>query len=196
MTRSSRPSPATVRTMASAFGLASTFIGPRLPGLQADDLVPELLFLRKLLDADVLRLQVLLEAPTPELTAQARLLVPAEGGGRDDHVVGVDPYGSGADALGDLDGAGRIPRPDGPRQAVDRVVRVPDGLFDRLVAHDRQHRAEDLLLRDAHRGLHVAEDRGLVVVAALVALAGQPLAAGEELRPLVLPDLDVAVDGL
>src|SRR5262249_10583868 len=52
-------------------------------------------------------------------------------------------------------------RPDRRAQPVDRVVGHLDGFGDVLVGNDRQHRAEDLLLRQAAVISHVGEDRRL-----------------------------------
>src|SRR5438067_863995 len=99
-TRSSRPSAATLRTTASARGVARTFTR-----LQPDDLVPELLLLRgRMVHADVLRLEVLLEPPVPVLAADPGLLVAAERRGRRDQVIVVHPHGACADPFGHLQG--------------------------------------------------------------------------------------------
>ena len=70
----------------------------------------------------------------------------------------------------------------------DRVLLV-------VVGDDRQHRPEDLLLRDRHVVAHVGEDRRLHEVAAVEAL-GRLRAAGDELRALLDALLDVAAHAL
>ena len=59
------------------------------------------------------------------------------------------------------------------------------------VRDDGQHRAEDLLARDAHGVVGVGEQRGPDVPAAVDAV-GQVGAADDEARAFALPGLDVA----
>src|SRR5205807_3251784 len=121
--RSSRPPAATLRTTASARGVAVTLT----VALQPDDLVPELLLLGgDLVDADVFGLQVLLQAPRAVLAADPGLLVAAEGRRRRHQVVVVHPHGPGADALGHLERARDVARPHRAAQPVDRVVGHPN----------------------------------------------------------------------
>src|SRR5262249_61839041 len=69
-----------------------------------------------------------------------------------------------------------------------------DRLVERIDHDDRRGRAEDLLLRDAHARLDVAEDRRAVVEAAVEAVARGNLAPGQERRALVPADAGVGVD--
>src|SRR5262249_55455820 len=133
------------------------------------------------------------QAPRAELPADAGLLVAAERGRGGDQVVVVDPNRAGPQTRGDRQRARDVPGPDAARQTVDRVVRDPDGILDRLVADHREHRPEDLLLGDPHPVVDLAEDRRLYVAAAgRRALRRAP--AREELGALVLAELDVAPD--
>ena len=65
-----------------------------------------------------------------------------------------------------------------PFATANRLVEVVDG-------DQRGRRAEDLLLRDPHLRLDVAEDRRPVVEALVEPVAARDLAAGEQLRALV-----------
>ena len=80
----------------------------------------------------------------------------------------------------------------------ERPNSMPLAILDRLVdvgrADERGRRAEDLLLRDPHARLDVAEDRRPVEGAAVEPVLGRDLAAGQERRALVLADLGVRVD--
>ena len=58
----------------------------------------------------------------------------------------------------------------------------------------REHRPEDLLARDAHRGLHAIEHRGLHVAAA--GLAAHLRAAERQARALFAARIDVAQHAL
>ena len=88
------------------------------------------------------------------------------------HVGGEDRRGEAvADAVGDA----------------DRLVEVVDG-------DKRRRRAEDLFLGDPHVPLDVGEDRRPVEEAGVEAVVAGDLAAGEQRRALVLPDLGVRVD--
>src|SRR6185437_6871535 len=60
----------------------------------------------------------------------------------------------------------------------------------------RIHRAEDLFLRDAHRGLHLGEDGRLQEEAVRQRAISAPLAAQNQLGPLLLADCDVFFDAL
>src|SRR3989475_220576 len=168
MTRSVRPSAFTRSTAASARDVARTIATAPTPVSEPQHLEPELLFLRGgLVDADVFRLDELEQAPGSQLPPDPGLLEPAERCRSRDQVVVVDPYRAGLQPLRHREGAWDVPGPHPAGQAVHRVVRHPDGVFHRLVPDDRENRPEDLLLRDPHRVVHVAEDGGLDVVAAL-----------------------------
>src|SRR5205807_1574634 len=174
MTRSRRPSALTLSTTRLAASLEETFTIPSEP----DHLVPELLLLRgDLIHPDVLRLQVLLQAPRTVLAADPGLLVPAERRDRGHQVVVVHPHGAGPDALRHLEGAGDVTRPHRAAQAVDGVVGHPNGILHGLVSDHRQDRPEDLLLRDLHRVVDLAEDGGFVEVPGVQAIAGHAVAS-------------------
>ena len=83
------------------------------------------------------------------LAAVAGLLVAAERAGRVEAVEGVRPHHAGAHGAHHLEDAAALLGPHAGRQAVRRVVRLLDRLLGRPEGEDRQHRAEDLLLRDA-----------------------------------------------
>src|SRR4051812_36650262 len=75
------------------------------------------------------------------------------------HVEGVpvDAVGAGADLFGDLVAVIDVRRPHRSGEAVVAVVGDLDRLLLGVVGDHRQDRAEDLLLRDRHLGLHVGE---------------------------------------
>src|SRR5919205_346240 len=83
---------------------------------------------------------------------------------------------------------------DRRREAVADPVRDAHRLVEVAHGDERGRRAEDLLLRDPHLRIDVAEDRRPVVEPVAEAVAARDLAAREELRALVLPDLRVGVD--
>src|SRR3954454_18589134 len=93
--------------------------------------------------------EVRLDAVPAALAAVAGLLVAAERGGRVEAVEGVRPDDARAHALRHPEDARALLRPDAGAQAVGRVVRLLDRLVRRAEGEDAQHRAEDLLLRDA-----------------------------------------------
>src|SRR6202044_3267847 len=117
--------------------------------------------------ADGLGLGVLLEALDAVLPPDAAVLVAAVGRVGAVPEAAVDPDGAGADLV--RDGHRAIARggEHAPGQAVLAVVGDRDGVRVVVVADDRDHRAEDLLLRDRHRVVHVGEQRRLDVVALL-----------------------------
>src|SRR5262249_13837359 len=87
---------------------------------------------------------------------------------------------------------GRVLRVHGAGEPELGVVRDTQRVVVVLRADDRQHRAEDLLLRDLRRGRHVVEHGGLHEPAGL---AGHAAAAQQQLA-LPLAGLDVAQDAL
>src|SRR3954453_23581043 len=102
--------------------------------------------------------QVGLHAVQPALAAEARHLVAAERARRVESVERVRPDDAGAQALGHPEDALALLRPDAGAQSVRRVVRLLDRLVRRAEREDGQHRAEDLLLRDAVALCDVRED--------------------------------------
>src|SRR5574337_1566807 len=108
---------------------------------------------------DVLRLQEHLVAPGAAFASGAAGLGAAEGLAQVAHVLAVDEAHAGFDGGGDAVRAADVLAPDVAGQAVLHVVGLGDRI--RLVVERDQarDRAEDLLLRDAHRVLHVGEDR-------------------------------------
>src|SRR5205823_5906063 len=78
--------------------------------------------------------------------------------------------------------------------AVADSVRRADRLVERADLDQRGRRSKDLLLRDPHLRINVAEDRRPVIEALLELALRRDLAAGEEARPLVPADLRVRVD--
>ena len=82
------------------------------------------------------------------------------------------------------------------REAVDRVVREPDGLGLVPERQDRHHRTEDLFARDAHRGRHAVEHRRAQEGAAGERRILRHVAAAHQARALLAPDLEVALHAL
>ncbi len=129
------------------------------------------------------------------LTPEAAHLVAAKRRHVADCAIGVDPDRAGADGRGDLDGALDRLRPDTGRKPERDVVGDLDGFLVGLEADDRQHRSEDLFLRDTHPVGYAGEDRRLHEEFAVAACraAGRP-AAQQALRAFRLRDLDVLQD--
>src|SRR5579862_4692313 len=143
--------------------------GPSLP--QGGGMGAALLFrglLRRVAE-DGLGLQELVEGVVAPLAPVAAHLVAAERGG---HVAAaaVDRDLAGAQPRGDLAGLFDVGRLHIGGEAVLGVVADIDGLVDRFVAEDRQHRAEDLFTGDGHVVGDVGEDGGLHIVALVEAI--------------------------
>ena len=75
------------------------------------------------------------------------------------NVAGLD---SARQGVGSLD----VIRPDRSGEAIDRAVGHPDDIVLGFERDHRQHRPEDLLLRQPHVGPYTAEDSWLHEVAA------------------------------
>src|SRR3954471_3422128 len=140
----------------------------------------------------LVQLQIRLEPVPAALAAEARLLVAAERRGRIEAVVGIRPDHARAQALSHPEDARSLLRPDAGAEPVRRVVRLLDRLVRRPECQDRQHRAEDLLLRDPVALRDVGEHRRREPVPLLRQPAGRLidlgallLAGGNELPDLL-----------
>src|SRR5215471_6717251 len=154
---------------------------PSTPSLPCSDTHPHALHVR-----------VQIERVAPELTAVPALLVTAEGRHDVEHVVAVHPHGAGADGAGHAVRLRHVARPHAGGETVERVVALQHGVVLVLERNERHHRSEDLLLRDAHVVAHAGEDSGLDEVAVRQMLGRVALTAGEDLRPFLLADVEVA----
>ena len=126
----------------------------------------------------------------PALAAEARLLVAAERRRRVEPVERVRPDDAGAQSLRHPEDARALLRPDAGAEAVRRVVRLLDRLLGRAERQHREHRAEDLLLRDAIALRDVRED-GRREPVALLRQAARRLV---DLGALLLAGLDELPD--
>src|ERR1700727_3804382 len=132
--------------------------------------------------ADGLGLGVLLEPLDAVLPPDAAVLVAAVGRVRAVPQAAVDPDRAGADLVGDGHRAVGVRGEHATGQAVLAVVGFSDGVRVVVVADDRDHRAEDLFLRDRHRVVHVGEQRRLDVEA-LLQVSGAAAAEGQRGPP-------------
>ena len=104
----------------------------------------------------------------------------------------VDRDAAGADAGRDVGGVLDVLRPDRAAESVGRVVCDRDGLVLAPVRDHREHRPEDLFLRDLHRVVDVGEDRRLDEEALAKALRRVP--AADRPRALLLARSEVPRD--
>src|SRR4051794_7240998 len=131
-----------------------------------------------------------LEAVAAAFAAEAGFLVAAERGRGIEAVERVRPDDPGAEAFGHPEDARALLRPDAGAEAVRRVVRLLDRLLGRAEGQDREHRPEDLLLRDAVALRNVREDGRREPVAPF----GEPAGRLVDLRPFLLAGLDELAD--
>src|SRR5215210_995130 len=127
-----------------------------------------------------------LEAVQAALAAEAALLVAAERRGRIEAVVGVRPDHARAQALRQREDARALLGPHARREAVRRVVRFLDRFVRGAERQHREHRPEDLLLRNPVALGDVREDGRDEPVA----LLGQAALRLEDLGALLLPARD------
>ena len=126
------------------------------------------------------------------LAAEAAALVAAERRHVADRAIGVDPHRAGRERSLTFDSAAHVAGPHAGGEAVARVVGDRDRLLLVLERDDRQHRAEDLLLRDAHVVVDAGEDRRLDEQAASRAFdLGGPCRRAQSWRPRSWPIVDV-----
>jgi hypothetical protein len=117
-----------------------------------------------------LGLDVVVQSSLTKLPADARLFVPTKWQLPMKSIVGVDPDGTSAEGVGNLNGCVEVGGVDGGGKAVCCRIANLDDLGLVLELGDRAHGAEDLLLLDLHVLGNVGEDGGLNEVT-LVALA-------------------------
>src|SRR6187549_4009687 len=146
-------------------------------------------------DTDILDLRVAGERFQPLLASVAALLVAAErqlnpAAG----AVGIDVDLTGFDARGERHRLVDVTRPDAGDQAVVAAIDDRRGLLELVEVDDRQHRPEDLFLRDAQAGRYRFEQRRLKVVAAAERRVGRPRAAGGDVRAFGRADLHVLLN--
>src|SRR5262249_39085632 len=139
-------------------------------------------------------LRVLLERVVPALAPESGFLVAAEREARVIEVVGVDPHRPGLQRLRRSEGLLDVARPDRGGEAVDGAVADGDGFALVPEGQRGEDRSEDLLSGDRHLGRDRIEDRGLEEGA--LPLDGGAASAGDELRALRPPALDVSLDVL
>lgn len=142
------------------------------------------------LDSNGLVLCVVGQSSLAELSADAGLLVTTEGELVVEHVVAVDPDGTGSERVGDAEGGVEVLGVDGGGKTVRGVVSELDDILLILELGDGTDGAEDLLLHDLHVGLDVGEDGGLDEVT----LVAETLTTRLDGGTFVLAGLDVAHD--
>src|SRR6266550_8944258 len=109
-------------------------------------------------DEDVLDFRVELERVHAELASDAAALVTPEGRLLMNTPAAIDAENAGANAAGDPQRPADVAGPDRTRQAIGRVIDQPQDLILLGERDDGQHRAEDLLLGDAHSIVGAIED--------------------------------------
>src|SRR5215831_11397108 len=131
-----------------------------------------------------------------QIAAKAALFVSAEWRGRIEGVITVDPNASAPQALRHTVREPEIARPNGGSKAVNRGVGDLDRFCRIAEANHAEHRAEDLLPRDAHVRHHIRKDGGLDEEALGLASFGIALASGEQAGALLLPVLDIVQNAI
>src|SRR5438045_3230531 len=102
-------------------------------------------------DRDVLRLHVEVERIIPAVAPDAGRFGASERRRQMAHVLRIDPYHSGLDALREAMRTADIPSPQIGREPVAHVVGEAERLGLIRERHHGEHGAEDFLLRDPHR---------------------------------------------
>src|SRR6185369_11766861 len=98
---------------------------------------------------------------------------------------------AGLGAVDVLEGPREIRGLDGRREAERDVVGDAHGVLEIFGAHDREHRPEDLLLRDDVALLHVSKDGRLDEVPLAEAVLREAAATALRLTGFLAADLDV-----
>src|SRR5262249_9197812 len=147
--------------------------------------------LRAVADQQILGLLIVVEHHLVGFAPDARLLVAAERRVRGIGMAAVGPDPARLDRPAEPVATVGVATPDAGPQAIGRVIGDREGLVVGLEGGDRNDWAEDLFLEYPH--LVVAlKHRGLNIEAAGEVTAEiSAFAAGEQLRPLLLANVDV-----
>src|SRR5215469_1208600 len=97
------------------------------------------------------------QAMPAALPSVTRLLVTAKWAGRVEPVIGIGPDHAGPQALRHPQDPAALVSPDPRRQAIRGVVGLGHRFIRCAEGQDREHRAEDLLPRNAMRLAHASE---------------------------------------
>src|SRR5713226_4764438 len=100
----------------------------------------------------------------------------------------IDVHNTGEEVAHGCEGAIHISRVNRRGQAVGHAIGDLDGLLEASDRNHRDYRAKNLLLRDAHLRMAIAEHGRLMEPAFRERAVAQTMAAGEQLGALVLPD--------
>jgi len=128
------------------------------------------------------------------LTTDTRLLVATEGRVGRVGVIAVGPDATGLDGATHAVGDVAVAAPDAGTEAIERVVADSNRFFFGLEGGHGQHRAEDLLLEDAHLVVALEDGRFDVEATGQVARQMGAVAAGQALGAFFLTQLEVGLD--
>src|SRR3984957_17919405 len=165
--------------------------GARLLRCGIDPRSEEAELLRAVADQHVLRLLVVVEHHLVVLAPDAGLLVATERRVCRGGMEAVCPDATGLDRAAEAVAAVRVPAPYASAEAVERIDGDRERLFVGLERRHRNHRAEDLLLEDAHLVVAPEHRRLHVIAACILALEHVALAADQDLRAFLPADVDI-----
>jgi len=117
------------------------------------------------IDVDSFDIRVVAESIFAQFATHARLFVAPERRVDVGVANAVDPDSTSLQPVRRFDSPGDILREYRARQAVSRIIRLPNRILVILELDKDNHRAEDLLADNLHVGLAVSEDCGLDEVA-------------------------------
>ena len=143
-------------------------------------------------DRHGLGLSVVGQGSLSELATDSGLLVATEWNLVVQHVVAVNPDGTGIDAVGDLDSGVQVVGVDSSSQSVSGVVTSLDRILNGIELSDRANWTKDLLLHDLHVWSDVGENGWLDEVS----LITQTLTTNLNLSALLLAVLNVLHDSV
>src|SRR6516225_1853923 len=102
---------------------------------------------------------VLEQAFASTFASVATLAISAEATGGIEEICTIHPSDTRFQLRRDLQCDTNVLTPDARGESIYRVIRKFDGLLWCAECHSREHRAENLLLRDNRRGMDVTQDR-------------------------------------
>ena len=142
------------------------------------------------LHGDCFGLRVVLEGGLVVFPALAGHLETAERGGRINHVIAVDPDGSGFYFLGEEVGFVDVLGPDRGGKTIGGAIGALGDLVDAVEREDADDGPEDFVASYRHVVADVVENRGLHEEAVFAVAAS----AGDEFGTLACAEIDVVKD--
>lgn len=148
-------------------------------------------FFRRIADEQVFRLLVMVEHHFVRFAADAGHLVAAKCRMGRINVIAVRPHAAGLDAAAEAVRGVDVARPDAGAKAVQRLIGDRKRFVMIFKRRDREHRAENFFLEDAHFVMSFENRRLDIVSVGEFPFQHVPLAADQKFGAFLFADVDV-----